>query len=59
MAARVLVPLGLAAVAAGCGSGPRQDADEPSGNFPVQVVSASFPANQRLGFVSCVVCVRC
>jgi hypothetical protein len=34
-------------VAAGCG-GERQDADEPSGTFPVDVVSATFPAKQRL-----------
>ena len=39
----------LAAVAlAGCGGGQRQDASEPSGNFPVTVTTASFPANQRL-----------
>jgi hypothetical protein len=36
-----------AVVAAGCG-GPRQDADEPSGEFPVQVLKASFPSSQRL-----------
>jgi hypothetical protein len=35
-------------VAAGCGGGTRQDADEPSGTFPVDVVSATFPAKQRL-----------
>jgi hypothetical protein len=39
---------GVAAVAGGCGSGPRQDADEPSGTFSVQVVSAKFPAKQHL-----------
>jgi hypothetical protein len=37
-----------AAVIAGCGAGPRQDADEPTGNFPAEIVSASFPGNQRL-----------
>ena len=31
----------------GCG-GTRQDAKEPSGNFPVQVTAASFPGLQRL-----------
>jgi hypothetical protein len=31
----------------GCG-GTRQDASEPSGNFPVQVTAASFPGSQRL-----------
>jgi hypothetical protein len=37
----------LAAVAAGCG-GDRQDADEPSGQFRVQVTAAHFPARQSL-----------
>jgi hypothetical protein len=35
-------------LAAGCGSGDRQDEDEPEGNFPVEVVSASFPEEQKL-----------
>ena len=35
-------------VAAGCGGGERQDADEPSGTFPVDVVKATFPTKQRL-----------
>jgi hypothetical protein len=36
-------------VASGCGgSSEKQDAKEPSGNFPVKVVSASFPQNQSL-----------
>ena len=39
----------LAALAvAGCGSGGRQDASEPSGKFPVLVTTASFPSFQRL-----------
>lgn len=38
----------LAGVAAGCGGGERQDADEPKGTFKVEVVNASFPAQQRL-----------
>ena len=39
----------LAALASGCGGGgERQDADEPSGNFSVEVVEASFPEEQRL-----------
>jgi hypothetical protein len=47
--ARALAGLGLAALAlAGCGGGTRQDANEPKGNFPVEVVSASFPSQQRL-----------
>jgi hypothetical protein len=37
----------LAAGAAGCG-GDRQDADEPSGQFRVQVTGAHFPAHQAL-----------
>jgi hypothetical protein len=37
----------LAAGIASCG-GTRQDASEPSGNFPVQIVSADFPSKQEL-----------
>jgi hypothetical protein len=37
-----------AAALAACGGGERQDADEPSGTFPVDVVRATFPAAQRL-----------
>ncbi len=33
---------------AGCGSQPRQDASEPSGKFPVDVTTATFPTSQRL-----------
>jgi hypothetical protein len=45
---RVLAPCLLAALAAaGCG-GTRQDADEPSGEFALEVVSARFPASQTL-----------
>jgi hypothetical protein len=51
--ARALAPLCLAALAvAGCGAGPRQDADEPKGDFPVEILSASFPAKQRLATTS-------
>jgi hypothetical protein len=32
----------------GCGSGTRQDANEPQGNFAVKVVRASFPAQQSV-----------
>lgn len=35
-------------VVAGCGGGSRQDEDEPEGNFPVEVVSATFPEEQKL-----------
>lgn len=37
-----------AALASGCGSGERQDAGEPEGEFPVAVTTAKFPAKQRL-----------
>jgi hypothetical protein len=40
----LLLPL----VLVGCGGGPRQDADEPSGTFKVEVVSASFPQRQHI-----------
>ena len=46
--ASALVALGAAG---GCG-GARQDANEPSGNFPVQVVRATFPTPQRLAQTS-------
>lgn len=36
------------AFAAGCGGGERQDAHEPSGDFKVEVVQASFPARQAV-----------
>jgi hypothetical protein len=39
----------LTVAAAGCGGGSeRQDADEPSGTWTVDVVEADFPRNQRL-----------
>ena len=34
--------------AGGCGSGPRQDANEPSGDFKVSIPQASFPHAQSL-----------
>jgi hypothetical protein len=37
-----------ALVLTACGGGARQDATEPSGNFPVAVSTATFPASQRL-----------
>jgi hypothetical protein len=43
----IVVSLGALALA-GCGGGERQDADEPSGTFQVDVVRASFPAKQHL-----------
>jgi hypothetical protein len=44
-----LVAIGSVALAiAGCGGGERQDADEPEGEFQVEIVKASFPEKQRL-----------
>ncbi|MGH2983722.1 MAG: hypothetical protein ACRDK5_05650 [Solirubrobacterales bacterium] len=37
---------------AGCGGGERQDADEPEGEFPVDIVNASFASKQRLAETS-------
>ncbi len=42
------VALALAWSVSACGSGERQDADEPSGEFPVQVAEAKFPSRQQL-----------
>jgi hypothetical protein len=42
-----LCAIGLVALA-GCGGGERQDADEPSGEYKVDVTKASFPAEQKL-----------
>jgi hypothetical protein len=46
-AARLLTALCLLAIA-GCGGGERQDENEPKGNFPVEVVDATFPEKQKL-----------
>ena len=44
-----LLSAALATVVAGCGGDEkRQDADEPSGNWTVEVVDAKFPSSQRL-----------
>jgi hypothetical protein len=50
LACRAIVPCAMVAAlaVAGCGGGTRQDADEPSGTFQVDVVRASFPTKQRL-----------
>jgi hypothetical protein len=52
---RVRVRLGIGLIVAlsamgisACGGGQRQDVNEPSGNFPVQIVSADFPSKQNL-----------
>ena len=47
MRARSVATLCLLAVA-GCGGGERQDENEPEGNFPVEVVRATFPEQQKL-----------
>lgn len=44
----LLCAAGLAA----CGSGERQDKDEPEGEFPVEIVAAEFPNRQRLAQTS-------
>lgn len=46
-AGSVVAALALGAVASGCG-GKRQDADEPSGTFAVQIVKATFPTSQAI-----------
>lgn len=38
----------VALVAAGCGGGERQGADEPEGDFRVEIVDASFPERQHI-----------
>jgi hypothetical protein len=38
----------VALLLAACGSGARQDANEPTGTFPVDIAKASFPAKQTL-----------
>lgn len=43
----VAVALAASAALSACGGGQSQDANEPSGNFPVQAV-ARFPSSQRL-----------
>src|SRR5438067_7358635 len=51
--ARTLIALcAAAALVAGCGAPARQDAKEPQGRFPVEVLSASFSSQQRLATTS-------
>lgn len=40
--------IALVCLVAGCGGGERQDADEPEGDFAVEVVTATFPKKQKL-----------
>ena len=42
------VTVALLLAIAGCGGDERQDADEPEGEFAVEVIAASFPERQRL-----------
>jgi hypothetical protein len=44
----VIAMVAAGALLAACGGGARQDASEPSANFPVQVTSATFPTSQTL-----------
>jgi hypothetical protein len=47
--ATALALIGAGAALSACGgSGPRQDADEPADEFPVEVTTAKFPTNQSL-----------
>lgn len=46
--ATAVAALVAAGSVAGCGGGERQDKDEPSGTFKVDVLSKSFPEKQRL-----------
>ncbi|HWH92495.1 MAG TPA: hypothetical protein VNT03_01430 [Baekduia sp.] len=48
MLATSIAAVTAAALVAGCGGGERQDEDEPSGTFKVDVVKASFSPEQRL-----------
>jgi hypothetical protein len=44
----IAVTAAAALIGAGCGGGPRQDANEKAGNYRLEVVEASFPAKQKL-----------
>ncbi len=46
MTAAAVVAVALSA--GGCGSAPRQDSNEPAGNYRLEVSSASFPAQQSI-----------
>jgi len=45
---RALATAFLAASLAACGGSERQDADEPRGSYRMEIVSASFPTQQRI-----------
>jgi hypothetical protein len=48
VSSRIFGLICAALLLAACGGGQRQDAQEPSAKFKVQVTTASFPASQRL-----------
>jgi hypothetical protein len=47
-----MAALFLALAVSACGGGERQDVDEPSGSFQVEVANATFPKRQRLPYAS-------
>jgi hypothetical protein len=47
--ALAVVVSGAVVALAACGGGSKQDAGDPTGDYKVDVVSASFPGKQRLG----------
>lgn len=48
----IVALLPLSAFLAGCGGGERQDANEPEGNFAVEIAEAKFPEKQALAQAS-------
>ncbi len=44
----MLAGAAISVVVSACGSGPRQDANEPNGSFPVSIQSATWPSIQHL-----------
>jgi hypothetical protein len=46
------VAIASAALVTGCGGGERQDENEPSGTFKVDVVKASFPKDQSISSIA-------
>jgi hypothetical protein len=48
MRSRLTMAVLATVLVAGCGSGPRQDADEPSGSYKLEVAAAKFPASQSI-----------